>query len=109
MYAINLSTGAGSTLYAFKGGTKDGNLPSGNLVASKGELYGATLYGGSTGCHFSFQKFGCGTLFAVKASTGAEKVLYKYPKNDTSDSPSLYPEGGIIYGTQYDGLFTWAP
>jgi uncharacterized repeat protein (TIGR03803 family) len=70
-------------LYSFKGG-KDGYLPFGDLVFDgKGNLYGATYFGGGKGttCNPYYQY--CGTVFELsppKAKGGkwTEKVLHSF-------------------------------
>ena len=100
-----------SVLYTFTGGA-DGLAPSGNLAFdSKGNLYGATTYGGlSTICAASQQLPGCGVVFELTPAAGgsgpwSEQVLYTfkdgadggYPFNLTMDSK------GNLYGVANQG------
>ena len=99
VYAIKPATGANTVLYTFQGGT-DGALPRAGLTYQGGFLYGTTSAGGSAAC-----AGGCGTVFAINATTGAETVLYRLQGgNDgaTSYSDLLY-QGGLLYGTSEGG------
>ncbi len=67
-----IAKGEETTLYRF-GGKPDGMGPS-SLIDVRGMLYGTTSFGGTgTGC-----SHGCGTVFALDPSTGAEVVLYSF-------------------------------
>lgn len=50
-----------STVYAFKGGITDGELPLSAPIFVKGLLYGTTSNGGNTAC-----VFGCGIVYKVR-------------------------------------------
>lgn len=94
-----------NTLYTFSGGS-DGQWPVGNLVLdADGNLYGATLEGGTGAQCF----YGCGTIFEMSPASGSwsERVLYTF-MGGRSDGSS--PEGGLIadgagnfYGTTNSG------
>src|SRR5579872_6295890 len=83
-------------LYSFQGGT-DGATPAGGVVFDqRGNLYGATLDGGSSSCPSPQQ---CGTVYqlappAQKGGAWAETVLYVFKGHDQNDGAS--PEGGLI-------------
>jgi hypothetical protein len=83
-------------LYSFQGGT-DGATPAGGVVFDKaGNLYGATLDGGSSSC-LSFQQ--CGTVYqlappAKKGDAWAETVLYVFKGKASNDGAS--PSGGVV-------------
>ena len=83
-------------LYSFQGVT-DGSTPAGGVVFDKvGNLYGATMDGGSSSC-LSFQQ--CGTVYqlAPPAKTGdpwTETVLYVFKGNTNRDGAS--PFGGLV-------------
>ncbi len=94
--------GTEEVLYSFTGGP-DGGTPYGGLVMdASGNLYGTTLYGGSSTCGDS----GCGVVFEVTPA-GIETVLYEF----VGGSDGFYPRGtliidsiGNLYGTtQYGG------
>jgi uncharacterized repeat protein (TIGR03803 family) len=92
------TTGQEHVVYAFGGGTDGAKLYSG-VTAVKGRLYGATLFGGGTGCGGN----GCGTIYRVTPS-GKERVLYRF-QNSTDGA---YPNGltavkGVLYGTTESG------
>src|SRR6202035_5498967 len=62
-------------LYSFAGPPGDGTEPLAGLIDVDGMLYGTTIYGGaSTTCGSE----GCGTVFSVNPTTGAETVLYSF-------------------------------
>jgi uncharacterized repeat protein (TIGR03803 family) len=70
-------------LYSFKGGS-DGSSSTSTLVfGSAGELYGTTSAGGGS-C-------GCGTIFAVNAASGKERVLHAFG----SGGDGAYPYYGL--------------
>lgn len=98
-------------LYSFQGGT-DGATPIGGVVLDKqGNIYGATVNGGSSSCLSPGQ---CGTVFelsppAKKGQPWVETVLYVFKGLTAGDGAT--PGGGLIadaagnlYGeTAYDG------
>ena len=92
------TTGIESVLYRFAGGSDGERLYSG-VVAVQGRLYGATLFGGGSGCGGN----GCGTIFEVSLN-GKEHVLYRF----TGGADGGYPNGliavnGVLYGTTESG------
>jgi hypothetical protein len=105
-------------LYSFKSGN-DGYFPWGNLTwDSKGNLYGATQFGGGKGntCN-EFYGGNCGTVFELsppkqKGGPWTEKVLYSFRgvANGQQSGDGANPNGGlvldsqgVIYGTTYFG------
>ncbi len=88
VFKLNPATGELTTLYSFKGG-KDAADPGGVIYVA-GKLYGVSAFGGEPNC-----TYGCGTLFEVNATTGAEKVLYRFPPFNNG-SASQEP-GGVNY------------
>jgi hypothetical protein len=103
VYELSPPTRQGGTwtetvLYSFQSG-KDGYLPWGDLIFdAKGNLYGATEYGGGYGsCNSPYYQY-CGTVFEVspsKKNGGAwtEKVLYSFK----SGMDGANPNGGLIF------------
>ena len=81
-------------VYAFKGGTTDGEYPYAGLTALNGALYGTTLLGGAT------PSGGDGTIFELSAS-GTESVLYDFKGNPDAMLPQsgLIAVNGTLYGT----------
>jgi uncharacterized repeat protein (TIGR03803 family) len=62
------------TLHMFNGGT-DGSTPmAGLMLDPKGNLYGATEYGGLTTCSSN----GCGTVFRLNPRTNKYAVLHRF-------------------------------
>jgi len=104
-------------LYSFQSG-KDGYLPQGNLVFDKkGNLYGATVYGGGYGsCNAPYYP-NCGTVFELsppkqKGGQWTEQVLYSFKgiSNGYQTGDGANPNGGLVigstgavYGTTYYG------
>lgn len=87
-------------VYAFQGGS-DGDGPMAGLIDAGGTLYGTTFYGGGTGCF----DLGCGTVFALNPTTGAESVAYAFGGASDASGPyaSLINVGGTLYGTTENG------
>lgn len=88
-------SGTETVLYSFTGGT-DGALPEAGLIRDiKGNLYGATAYGG----------LGCGVVFKLD-STGNETVLYTFTCGADGAQPRaglLRDKAGNLYGTTESG------
>ena len=103
VFSLDPSTGTETVLHSFGNGT-DGANPSASLIDVKGTLYGTTSTGGGTGCH----GYGCGTVFSLDPSTGAETVLYSFccRRNCTDGAnpyASLTAVNGKFYGTTESG------
>ena len=92
-----------SVIYSFQNGVKDGGYPdqgAGVTVDAAGNLYGTTLYGGSTE--------NAGTVYELKVSGSSykESLLWSF---DTVSGDGYYPRGGVIvvggnvYGTTSSG------
>ena len=98
VYSINPGGGEEVVLFSFDGA--NGACPVTNLINVGGTLYGTTQSGG-TG---SACGEGCGTLFSIDPSTGAEAVIYSFNGSDgigpTSDLMYIHDE---LYGTTYLG------
>jgi uncharacterized repeat protein (TIGR03803 family) len=91
--------GAITSLYSFTGSNGDGEWPWSNLTLdNKGNLYGATNYGGSPNCDF-----GCGVIFKVSPD-GTGSVLFSFTGSGSGFDPSaLVRHGGHLYGTTSNG------
>jgi uncharacterized repeat protein (TIGR03803 family) len=91
-----------SVVYTFGSQPGDGSEPGGgSLVLSGTKLYGTTYIGGYLSCN---SPNGCGTVFEVTTTTGAETPIYTF----TSYTDGLFPNGvieksGILYGTTSNG------
>jgi len=94
------SSGAETVVYRFKGGG-DGEYPVAGLINVRGTFYGTTNEGGGTGCGGS----GCGTVFSINPTTGAEKVLYSFKGGSDGKYPlaGLIDVNGSLYGTTSGG------
>jgi uncharacterized repeat protein (TIGR03803 family) len=96
------TSGTKTLLYSFAGGS-DGARPDTPLTNVGGVLYGTTDYGGTGSCS-AHHESGCGTVFMIDPSTGAEAMLYSF-KGGTDGA---YPNGltnvrGTLYGTTLQG------
>ncbi len=95
IFKLDKSGGGFAVLHSFSG--RDGANPSGSLVRDKaGNLYGATGFGGGTGCN----GFGCGTVFKL-SSTGKLTVLHRFSGTDgAAPTGSIVRDAaGALYGT----------
>jgi uncharacterized repeat protein (TIGR03803 family) len=83
-------------LYAFQGGSGDGEFPQVSLLDLNGTLYGTTVNNGANGN---------GTVFAVNAASGAEKLVYSFQNDGDGNGPEagLIKVGSKLYGTTYGG------
>ncbi|HTZ72170.1 MAG TPA: choice-of-anchor tandem repeat GloVer-containing protein, partial [Acetobacteraceae bacterium] len=99
VFAIKLATGTETAMYAFQGGS-DGANPVAGVINVGGMLYGTTALGGGTGCGGA----GCGTVFALDPTTGAETVVYAFPNRRSGAAPGeLISVGNTLYGTTHAG------
>jgi uncharacterized repeat protein (TIGR03803 family) len=100
VFAINLKTRVERPVYVFQAGS-DGLAPASNLIEVGGTLYGTTSAGGGAQACVA----GCGTIFSVNRKTGAERVLYNFPKARDGNSPvaGLIYADGTLYGTTVYG------
>jgi uncharacterized repeat protein (TIGR03803 family) len=99
-------TGTLTTLYSFCSQTNcaDGSNPKAGLVlATDGNFYGTTYWGGANTCDFRTYDYGCGTVFKITPS-GKLTTLHSL------DRTAAYPIGGLVqatdgnfYGTTYFG------
>jgi uncharacterized repeat protein (TIGR03803 family) len=99
--------GAGKTeeqvLYSFRGGN-DGATPWAGLIDVQGTLYGTTREGGGSGC----EGYGCGTVYSLRLSTGAESVLYSFCSQQNcadgaTPAGTLVDVNGTLFGTTLGG------
>lgn len=78
-------------IYGFTGGN-DGGVSQANLIFDgTGNLYGTTVYGGSTGCYGGY---GCGVVFELSPGKGSwqESVLHAF-----SGADGEYPQGSLTF------------
>ncbi len=95
-----------TALYSFTG-PPDAIFPYTDLIRdAKGNLYGATFYGGYADCYHGA---GCGTVFMV-AGSGNETVLYAFCPNHDTCPDGENPQGSLVrdrlgnlYGTASNG------
>ncbi len=99
VYALDPTTGAEVVVHSFRGG-RHGAGPFGRLVVVGGKLYGTTWNGGLSNC-----AGGCGTLFRVDPTTGAERVVYAFKGGANGYYPysGLFRVGSVLYGTTPSG------
>lgn len=99
-----------NVLYAFQG-TTDGLFPTAGLVADpKGNLYGATVYGGDLNnqiCDDVEFYLGCGVVFELSPQSGKpwkETVLHTFEATDGFDlSATLLMSHDALWGTTVQG------
>lgn len=108
-----------TVLHAFRGGTKDGLEPSGNLVFdATGNIYGTT-YGGGAGTSCTAIP-GCGTVFELSPKGNGswkETVLYSFqngldgalPVGLTIDTSGNLYGANIAGGTEFGTVFELSP
>ena len=98
-------------LYNFAGGS-DGTTPYAGLIEVKGQLYGTTMTGGSTGTCPGAPTPGCGTVFqltppSMPGSVWTETVIHRF-QGGTNDGASpedalIADRAGNLYGTTSAG------
>ncbi|HTT83543.1 MAG TPA: choice-of-anchor tandem repeat GloVer-containing protein [Rhizomicrobium sp.] len=112
VYSLDPSTGTETVLHSFGGAADaDGSGPAAGLVYLNGTLYGTTIWGGTGDCfpHSTFRHMaGCGTVFALDPSSGAETVVYSFCshhgcKDGAYPKSSLIAKRGMLYGTTENG------
>lgn len=89
-------------LYSFRGGTSDGQMPTGGVdVDSEGNIYGTTQKGGANGL---------GVIFKLtKSASGSftESVLHSFAGGKDGATPYASPilsfKGNMLYGTTHAG------
>jgi uncharacterized repeat protein (TIGR03803 family) len=95
------SGGVLKVLHVFTGGT-DGAYPSGLVGDEEGNVYGGTIFGGSSNANCPT---GCGTIYELTAS-GQYKILYNFTGLPDGESPTeiVRDAAGNLYGiTDYGG------
>jgi uncharacterized repeat protein (TIGR03803 family) len=100
VFEIN-AAGVEKPLYAFRysPSSNDGAFPAAGLVAIRGKLYGTTIGGG---------RYADGTVFAVDASSGDERVVHAFSCCSTTTDgqfpvADLIVANGILFGTTRNG------
>jgi uncharacterized repeat protein (TIGR03803 family) len=101
------------TIYSFQGGT-DGAHPSGNLLFdAAGNLYGATLWGGTPSTCEEYTYDGCGTVFELSPNSNGnwtETVLYRFQGNGDGAQPAglIFDQAGNLFGGTAGNVYTQA-
>jgi uncharacterized repeat protein (TIGR03803 family) len=98
VFAINPNTGVATTVFSFNGA--DGIDVNPYLVFNNGFLYGTTLTGGPNSCTLHNTPVGCGVVFGVNLSTGAESTIYSFTEGADGFAPysNLIYDNGLLYG-----------
>jgi len=97
-------------VYRFLGGS-DGNQPVGAVaVDAAGNVYGATMYGGSSVCHNAGAP-GCGIIFRLSQSAGGyrETIIYRFTGNASGAQPVdgvTMDASGNVYASASAGSLT---
>jgi uncharacterized repeat protein (TIGR03803 family) len=99
--ALDPKTGVEKVLHSFcsEKNCTDGFFPWGSLIDVKGTLYGTTSLGGQDEA---------GTVIAVDANTGVEKVLHSFCSQEHCTDGGIPLDGfidinGTMYGTSFSG------
>ena len=99
VFSLDPTTGAETVVYSFcsQANCADGAEPYGGLIDVKGTLYGMTFLGGANEC----DSRGCGTVFSVDPTTGAEAVVHSFGSGTDGANPydALLDVKGTLYGT----------
>jgi len=88
VYAIDVATGAETTLYDLSKST--GNCPLAGLLKNGTVLYGTTGYGGASNG---------GTIFDFDTSRNAFSVLHNFPGSESNTNSALINLKGALVGT----------
>lgn len=101
IFMLDPKNGEESILYSFcsQENCADGWEPGAGPLDVNGVLYGTTAFGGA---------YGYGTLFALDATTGVEKVLYSFCSqlectDGQNPNSALVEVNGVLYGTTQFG------
>ena len=87
--------GAFTSLYSFTGGTDGGNCYAGLLLASDGNLYGATENGGA---------YGLGTIFRISPDGGlVTQAHFDGYQGANPEGTLIQGNDGALYGTTLNG------
>lgn len=97
VFSINADGSNERVVHSFlNAGFGDGCNPFGSLIALDGTLYGTTCCGGGNFCSTCE-----GTLYSVDPSTGKERVLYEFGRQQDGSEPiaAVVNVHGVLYGT----------
>jgi len=108
VFALDAKTGAETVIYNFciQHNCADGAYPYASLIDVAGTLYSTTYRGGIyMNCNFGQGVEGCGTVFSINPTTGAEKVLHSFGNGTDGSIPfaSLIDVKGTLYSTTAGG------
>jgi uncharacterized repeat protein (TIGR03803 family) len=100
VYSVDAKTGSETVVHSFSGGT-DGAYPQSGLTYANGMFYGLTGSGG--GC--TAIQTGCGTVYTIDPTTGAETILYAFSDNPDAAGAwgNLVYHKGTLYGASFGG------
>jgi uncharacterized repeat protein (TIGR03803 family) len=98
-FSYDLSSGVETLVYGFAGGGVDGIAPKAGMTLLNDVLYGTTYSGGDGGCGGA--SAGCGTIFALNPSSGAENPIYSFQGGKDGEYPDadLTDVRGALYGS----------
>ena len=98
-------SGTLNVLHSFMGGADGSNPSAGVFRDPAGNLYGTTVYGGSTAEPCSSYPKGCGVVYRLDP-VGRETVLHNFRSNADGAEPYggvVVDRSGNLYGTTYYG------
>jgi len=87
--------------YSANGFALNGSTPTSLVAGNDGNVYGTTMFGGSSSCAY----FNCGTLFQVNTATGAYQVVVNFAVATSGANPTNLAVGpdGTFYGSTNNG------
>jgi uncharacterized repeat protein (TIGR03803 family) len=112
-----IATSPLTTIYSFKGGS-DGGGPEAGIVAPGGIFYGTTDEGDGKACPHALIPSGCGSVFTLNLTTGAEQPLHGFKPNANGQGPqpvAILDSAGMLYGVnrgsmpEYGNIFRLDP
>lgn len=100
LFAASADAATETVLYSFQNNGKDGYLPAASLIEANGALFGTTTAGGTGRCNN-----GCGTIFSVNETTGAETILHSFSNIEqmAAGPGPLLQAGGTLFGSTSKG------
>ena len=110
VYKIDLTTQEETVVHEFKSDV-GGRYPYAGLTEAAGLLYGTTSEGGYMG------GIGCGVIYSLNPTTGAETALYSFRQEIDGCDPTvdMVFDGSLLYGSTngryygYNSAFSYDP
>jgi uncharacterized repeat protein (TIGR03803 family) len=93
-------------LYRFTNGVTTGRNPRANLTLFNRQLYGTTYFGGKSVASCRARTSGCGVVFRVDPTSGAQDVVYAFrggPGDGSNPAAGLLAVNDKLYGVTNSG------